>query len=47
MQPSLEKLYQDIIKMPSREELLGGQRTRYLQRDEVLGYIEIALKVED
>jgi hypothetical protein len=29
--------------MPSREEWLSGQRTRYVQRDEALGYIDAML----
>lgn len=37
---ALEALRRDISKMPTREDWLGGQRTRYVQRDEVLGYID-------
>lgn len=40
----LLRLREQIDGMPFREELLGGQRTKYLQRDEVLGYIEAQVR---
>lgn len=37
------RLRRDIASMPSRVEWLGGQRTRYVQRDEVLALVDAAL----
>jgi hypothetical protein len=43
LRTALETLRQSIVVMPSREEWLSGQRTRYVQRDEALGYIDALL----
>ena len=38
--PALVALRAKIAAMPTREEWLGGQRTKYLNRDEVLGWFD-------
>ncbi len=40
----LKKAREEIASMPTREEWLGGQRTKYVQVDEVLAYIDAALR---
>jgi hypothetical protein len=37
---SMACLREQIATMPSRLELLGGQQTRYVQLDEVLGWVD-------
>jgi hypothetical protein len=37
---AMEHLKRQITEIPIREELLGGQRTSYVQLDSVLGWLD-------
>lgn len=39
----LHKLHDDISNMPTRSEPINGQLFRYVELDEVLGWVELAL----
>jgi hypothetical protein len=37
---AIEHIRKKIATIPTREEILGGQRTKYVQLDEVIGWLD-------